>query len=223
MEFIYAIERDDLFQSRIPHGFLAFDDTSRKELEPYLHRIEENGFFLQRSAIEDRMNFQQIIPYIVLVHEDQIFETQRTTSQEEERLHQKCSIGLGGHINPVDTLENSDQNPESSVSNTQIPSDLERGMYRELNEEAQLNTDYVPEFSGFINDDTNDVGAVHFGAVFRLELEKPDVEIRESEKMTGSFSTLDELLQKKEESPDVFETWSYYLLEHPKRLLNTSG
>ena len=58
---------------------------------------------------------------------------------------------------------------------------LERGLRRELQEELVL--DHVPpvELLGFINDDANAVGSVHFGVAFHLAVDDP-VGIREKDR-----------------------------------------
>lgn len=219
MEYIYAVERNDLFKNRFPHGFLPSVKDHEEELCHFLNQIEYNGFFIQRSPAEKRSQFKQIIPYIFLVYENRLFEVKRRSSQEEERLHGMASLGLGGHINPVDESSSSSVSIQSDITSS-LPSVLKTGFERELEEEAKIDTTYSAEFAGIINDDTNEVGTVHFGAVFRVELDKPNIEIRESDKMVGSFQSLDQLLEKQENAPESFETWSYHLLEHPDFLIS---
>ena len=37
------------------------------------------------------------------------------------------------------------------------------------------------EYIGFINDDTNDVGKVHIGVVFKIKVNSNDIEVRETD------------------------------------------
>lgn len=59
-------------------------------------------YLLDRNHCERDDEFLQIIPYITLLKEidstDYIFAYQRGKGSGEERLHNKYSIGLGGHI-----------------------------------------------------------------------------------------------------------------------------
>ena len=78
---------------------------------------------------------------------------ERTTAGGDPRLHGKASIGVGGHLNPVDAGEDP----------------LQGGLRREWAEE--LVADWEPQFDlvGLLNDDTNPVGSVHLGVVFQVE------------------------------------------------------
>jgi predicted NUDIX family phosphoesterase len=64
-----------------------------------------------------------------------------------------------------------------------------------------------------INDDASDVGSVHFGLVNVARCETPDVAIRETEVLEGSFVTLDALREQHRDEPGRFETWSALIIE----------
>jgi predicted NUDIX family phosphoesterase len=109
----------------------------------------------------------------------------RTRAGGDARLHDRYSIGVGGHLNPGDV-------------------DLAGGLRREWAEE--LDADFFPEFRlvGLLNDDTTDVGAVHLGAVFAADAAGRVVRIRETNKLSGAFATSDEVAAV----VDRMETWS---------------
>lgn len=132
-----------------------------------LDLIVARHLFLERAVAEVSPQFRQIIPYVVMRHRDHYFVLQRTVKQTEARLHHKVSLGVGGHINPGHTLE--------------------QGLQKELNEEVDIRTQYAMQFIGMINDDTTEVGRVHLGAAYVLEAAGPDVEVKETEKMTGRW------------------------------------
>ena len=71
-----------------------------------------------------------------------------------------------------------------------------------------------PRLICFVNDDSNDVGKVHFGVVFVVKLTKPSVAIR-GERGIGrlSFRTLPELVSMR----DTMETWSQLLVDFLSR------
>ena len=96
------------------------------------------------------------------------------------RLHGKASIGVGGHLNPVDDGEDA----------------LMSGLRREWAEE--LEADWEPEFEliGLLNDDSNPVGAVHLGVVFSVDARGREVDVREHDKLVGGFAGPDELTQQ---------------------------
>ena len=152
--------------------------------------ISSKHFFLDRPTAEQSPQYKQIIPYVVIRHDDSIFLLQRTTKQTESRLHHKLSIGIGGHINP------------------DSPTIL-GGLQKELEEEVGVEGDYEVTFVGILNDDTTDVGRVHLGAVYVLDAATPEVTIRETEKMTGSWVPRDQLRAMR----DRMETWSQLVFD----------
>jgi predicted NUDIX family phosphoesterase len=54
---------------------------------------------------------------------------------------------------------------------------------------------------------------VHFGLVNVARCETPDVAIRETEVLEGSFVTLDALRELHRGEPGRFETWSALIIE----------
>jgi predicted NUDIX family phosphoesterase len=126
---------------------------------------------------------------------------ERTDAGGDPRLHHKASIGVGGHLNPVDEGEDP----------------LTVGLAREWAEE--LNADWTPEFRlvGMLNDDTNPVGAVHLGVVFEVEADGRRLDVRETHKLRGRFARPDEVAVAWER----LETWSQLvaadLLGMPRR------
>ena len=131
-----------------------------------------------------------MIPYLVLRDGDRWFLMRRTRAGGDARLHDRWSIGVGGHLNPGD-------------------GDVPGGLRREWAEEVVA--DFVPEFSaiGLLNDDTTPVGSVHVGIVFVADAAGRPVEIREVDKLTGSFATTEEVAAV----VDGMETWSRLVFE----------
>jgi predicted NUDIX family phosphoesterase len=152
--------------------------------------VDREGRFEPRSAMESDPEFKQVIPYLVLRDEDRYFLMRRTRAGGDVRLHDRRSIGVGGHLNPGDR-------------------DLLGGLRREWAEE--LVAAFVPqfEFVGLLNDDTTDVGRVHLGAVYVADAEGHDVAIRETDKLSGAFATPDDVAAV----ADDLETWSRLVFE----------
>ena len=165
----------------------------RDDREEMLDIIVNHHEFIDRPAAEETPSYKQIIPYVVLTQKGRVFTTRRLNKGGESRLHGKLSIGIGGHINPVDETD------RRSV--------LMKGLERELEEEVyiQHRGELVPQ--GFINDDGNGVGAVHLGLCFSMEVEG-EVSVKEMEKLSGAWMSLQEL---KEEYHNM-ETWSQIAL-----------
>lgn len=148
--------------------------------------------FMPRPEAEERPDYKQIIPYVILRRGNEVFVTRRLNKGGEARLHGKISIGIGGHINPVD--EHGDL--------------LMRGLWREISEEVDVESHGKLTPCGFINDDSNAVGSVHIGACFTLPVQG-SVSVRETEKLEGLWMTPDEL----RENYDLMETWTQIALE----------
>lgn len=164
--------------------------------DPRYARLLEAGFFLERARAEQDPAYKQIIPYCVLRWGDRFFRYRRTGGGGEARLHHLYSIGVGGHVNPPDSA-----GPLARV--------VETAAEREVHEELVVATPYRLQPMGFLNDDANAVGAVHFGVVFRLDLERPAVTVREHRTITeGCFLPPPALLAELA----AHETWSQFLI-----------
>jgi predicted NUDIX family phosphoesterase len=161
---------------------------------PYLDVIRTAGTFRMRAEVEDDASWKQIIPYLVLRDGERIFLLRRTRAGGDARLHELYSIGVGGHVNPED-------------------GDPLGGLRREWAEE--LSADFEPDFEpvGILNDDSNPVGAVHLGLVFSADADGRPVAIRETDKLTGGFATIDEVARV----ADRLETWSGLLFDFLSR------
>lgn len=158
--------------------------------EPYLDAIAEAGRFEPRAAMERDPRFKQVIPYLVLRDRGRYFLMRRTRAGADDRLHDRFSIGVGGHLNPGDV-------------------DLAGGLTREWAEE--LEAAFVPEFRllGLLNDDETEVGRVHLGVVYLAEAAGRPVTVRETEKLEGRFAAPAALLAVY----DRMETWSQLVFD----------
>lgn len=158
--------------------------------EPYLEAIAAAGRFEPRMVMERDPRFKQVIPYLVLRDRGRYFLMRRTRAGGDARLHDRFSIGVGGHLNPGDH-------------------DLAGGLAREWREE--LAADFVPEFRllGLLNDDETDVGRVHLGVVYLAEAAGRTVAVRETDKLEGRFAAPAALLAVY----DRMETWSQLVFD----------
>ena len=164
--------------------------TDERALSGALSAIEEHGRFEPRPRMEEDPSFKQIIPYLVLRDGPRWFLMQRTKAGGDARLHDRWSIGVGGHLNPGD-------------------GDLAGGLEREWTEE--LAADFVPVFRpvGLLNDDETAVGAVHLGVVYEGDAGGRSVAIRETEKLTGSFAETSAVAAVR----DRMESWSQLVFD----------
>ncbi|MBP1705834.1 MAG: hydrolase [Chloroflexi bacterium] len=147
--------------------------------------VASAGVYLPRAVAEHDPSRKQVIPYLVLRDGQLTFLMRRTRAGGDPRLHDRRSIGIGGHLNPGDD-------------------GIAGGLAREWHEE--LVADFVPEyrFLGLLNDDDTDVGRVHLGAVFVADAGGRPVAVRETHKLEGRFAPATEVRAAR---PDM-ETWS---------------
>jgi len=200
MEFVYVVKRQDLFELSFPHGFVARQPGDPQDrVATWTRRIRERGFFVERRWAERDSSLKQVIPYTLLTHGDEVFLLRRTARGGEARLHGKLSIGVGGHINPVDLDGAQDV--------------LDAGCRRELEEEVALSTSYALDTVGVINDDSSDVGSVHFGLVNVARCETAEVAIRETDVLEGSFVSRQALREMSRVQRERFETWSALIVD----------
>ena len=165
------------------------------ELDGFEDLVARHGFFHPRASAENDPSLKQVIPYLVLRDGERYFLMRRTRAGADARLHDRFSIGVGGHLNPGD-------------------GDLAGGLRREWREEVEADFEPGFELIGLLNDDTTDVGSVHLGAVYVADAGGQPVAIRETDKLTGRFAEPHEVA----EVVDRMETWSALVFEHLERV-----
>jgi len=159
-----------------------------------------NHFFMDRAAAEEDPSHKQLIPYCVFRHGDAILHYTRGKTGGESRLHAQRSVGVGGHINPVDT-----------GGGKTGPQAYHAAVTREIDEELAIAGRHEHRIVALLNDDTNPVGQVHLGVVHLVELENQSVASREDAIANLGFAPLAELA-----GPmfDSLETWSQHCVRH---------
>lgn len=161
----------------------------RDDAESILELIEDKHFFIVRQTAEESPQYRQVIPYVVTRFGDQWFILRRTKKGTDARLHEKISLGIGGHINPG--------------------LDLIDGLWKELDEEVAIDGDYELTFAGILNDESTEVSRVHLGVVYILDAPSRDVRVLETDKLSGEWRTLSELAAMRE----AMETWSQIVFD----------
>ena len=184
-ELVYAVPREVLLQDAAAWLGVKCDGVAE-----ILDRARTAGRYFPRSAAESDPSLKQIIPYLVLRDGDRIFLMKRTKAGGDARLHDRYTIGVGGHLNPGD-------------------SSILGGLAREWREE--LEADFLPEFVflGLLNDDTVDVGVHHLGVVYLADAAGRSVRVRETHKLSGSFQPVDVAM----DVYDRMETWSQLAMD----------
>lgn len=180
----------------------AFEGIRTEGLDAALGRLLDPGnhFFMDREAAEQDPSHKQLIPYCVFRCGERILHYTRGKSGGESRLHAKLSVGVGGHINPVDT-GGGKTGPEA----------YHAAVNREIDEELELPGDHPHRIIALLNDDSNAVGQVHLGIVHLIELRSEAVASSEDALAELAFTSLAEL-----NGPwfERLETWSQYCIRH---------
>jgi predicted NUDIX family phosphoesterase len=186
-----AFVLDELGGGAAWHGIKPAGEAREAELAELIRR---RGEFRPRSAVEIDPSWKQVIPYPILRDGPRWFLMRRTRAGGDARLHDRFSIGVGGHVNPADGG---------------LDGDLSGALAREWTEE--LSIDFVPPFRfvGLLNDDTTPVGQVHLGLVYEGEAGGRPVAIRETDKLTGGFVESAAVSAV----ADLMETWSRLAFE----------
>lgn len=198
-EQIIVVSRELLFnnEKNAFNGFLSKNDGQGEEIFNTFKNYEVK----RRGDMEEDPSYKQLISYCLLENEnDEILVYQRLSGGGEERLHGQSSVGVGGHMNNV-------------VGADSINEVLRVNAQRELNEEVGLSEDRSQniEYIGFINDDTNAVGKVHIGVVFKIKVKSSDVEVKETDTLKINWVSQDEI-----NDLNHFESWSALILKDLK-------
>jgi predicted NUDIX family phosphoesterase len=170
------------------------------DVDKYIQRLFVAGVprFMLRSEAEKDPSYKQLIPYVIMSHNGKYLTYVRGSRAGEKRLVDKRSIGIGGHINPIDwTL--------FSVDAHKI---YREAVKREVAEEVSVDTAYTDKIVALLNDESNEVGSVHLGIVHFWTLAEPKVSKKEQMITQMTFMTPTELQQVK----DTMETWSQLCL-----------
>jgi predicted NUDIX family phosphoesterase len=173
----------------------------RTEVDRYLPVIldEKNNSFQPRAQAETNPNFKQIIPYVVVTDGKSILYYVRGKKAGEQRLVAKGSIGIGGHIN--------DEDHTLFTVGLQAFQDAVK---REVREELVVEGSFDARPVGLINDDSTEVGRVHFGIVHVLFRMPEQVKKNEQVITQVEFIPISELKKRREQ----MESWSQLCLDN---------
>ena len=194
---ILVVRRETLFRESNPfQGFLPHETFDYANL---IINPRSGAHYLERDKVEQDPSWKQPIPYILVVNPslEKIYAYQRAVKDAhygEKRLQGKWSLGVGGHVEEID-------------HQTQDP--LYECALREIAEEIQgLEPHDAPRLFGYINDDADAVGKVHFGLVYLLETSSSTVSPRDPEMLQGRLHTLEEFTTIFNSPEHQVEGWS---------------
>jgi predicted NUDIX family phosphoesterase len=196
-------ERVLCFKRKLLEDLGVFQGLSL-EVEKYLPVVTSSSHlaYLNRSEAEDDRGYKQLIPYVLLICNDQLLRYRRGKGGGETRLHGLYSVGIGGHISEED----------HGLFSKDIG--YHEGMLREVREEVAI--ERVKEATvAVINDDSTDVGYVHFGVVHIMQVANEAAVGGRSGIVNPEFIPIADAV----ENASSYESWSRFCLENLDILL----
>jgi predicted NUDIX family phosphoesterase len=200
---IMVIQRDVLFSKMHFDGFLYSTNFDFETI------ILNNYSWMEQSNAEKNQFFKQPVGYTILCNFflKKVYVYQRSSKDEhyaEKRLQGKYSCGVGGHVEKLDITSN---NP--IVAST----------IREVKEEVDINAETV-KVLGYINDDSDDVGKVHFGILYLLETSAEVINHKDVEIAKGELLDIKEFEKICNDPEFRVENWSKIALTPLKKYLS---
>src|SRR3989442_12207583 len=193
-ENVMVVPRPLLFRDGEWQGFRDGD------VDHLLDTIRAGHRFRPRHEVEVDPAEPQIIPYLVFRYGDRYFLTHRLRRSSERRLRHLYSLGVGGHINPEDVAGAADP--------------IDAGLRREWEEEVVYSGHFPTRLLGAINDQTTPVGRVHVGLIFLVDGDRPEISIREVDKLAGALLPLDAMRSYYLD----MESWSQLIFDYLTRV-----
>jgi len=249
--FILAVKSDSLINEIVANlyrtydhveSYLWADGTSQQiveinEEDKFWNFLQTNLYIAQRAQLEKNFEFRQLLPYCIVTRDSDVspigFEVLsyvRLKGGGESKLHDKSSIGFGGHVDISDFYYD-----EANVPN--IFKTLAHGVYREVQKEEltitysddpvlepdavtdedDIDPKKAPKFSKFLLLETNDItGRVHLGLVYRLHIPL-DATVTTEETAQIELSAWDTFTNL-QQSNRPWEGWTAALIEYYAKL-----
>jgi predicted NUDIX family phosphoesterase len=195
-EKILVVDREILFEQES----LTFQGVqTNKHILTYLMKKFMHYEEVRRGDAETNEEWKQPIPSVIIKRGDEIFVYKRLKAGGESRLHDQLSITVGGHMNRVNDVRS---------WGTNLVMNVQRELYEEVSIEGPHK---LPTLIGLLNDDSNEVGRVHIGILFMLEIpEGTKVSVRETNKLEGYWLRTKDM--NKSGLFEALESWSQIIV-----------
>ncbi|MGO9022458.1 MAG: hypothetical protein ACLQVJ_29325 [Syntrophobacteraceae bacterium] len=172
------------------------------DIDKYLTAIGKEYFYTEREDAENNYELKQLVMYSIIMHHGLLIRYKRGSHSGDLRLRRKLSVGLGGHI---------------SIKDGNVFPDLcTTAMLRELHEEIYINTRYRYKAVAILNDDSNNVGKVHFGIINIVETESAEIFPKEKDIVELKYMSIREL----KENVINYESWSIICINNIETILD---
>ncbi len=227
-EFILALRAQafahPLFERKTPEQ-TVFEVTDRDFMDWVNDAAQSHLIVGERSWLEQDPTYRQVLPYIVLYRinaqgQREYFAYRRTSGVGESRLAGNASVGVGGHLDVQDLRVFDDTNILHFFDS------MTSGATREIAEEVKIHAPASGDVGGLLQydlngmipslvvlDDTNEVGQVHAGMVFFIEV-PADATVTVAEEELEQFAVPMQTAQALLESDLPLENWTRMVLEH---------
>ena len=168
--------------------------------ETYNSMMTENNLWIgPRHMLEDNQAFRQLIPYSLIRYGNTYLMYTRTSKGGEDRLHDKLSLGIGGHINTKDLIH------VPGTEKIDVKRTIFNSALREIKEEVHVSLDTIGyKRIGFIYTTNSAVDSVHFGIAFEFRAQTDKVEAATTHISDPQFIRIEEL----DNYHSRFEGWS---------------
>lgn len=166
--------------------------------------------YRQRAFLESTSDYRQIIPYVILRHDNKLLVCTRTREGGEPGLYDKATIGFAGHCDLADAVEhNGSLFLEATISKT---------IMRELKEEFNLSNSHFKSFrtlrSKLVSSD-NDVDSRHLALIVVADVKTKDIKPAEPTMEIKGWYALEDIPR------DCLESWSLKIVNSFIRLQET--
>ncbi len=201
-QLIMVIKKENLFKENYFQGFM---DARKIDFEK---RILKNFKYIKRGLAEKDASYKQPIGYIILTNKraKRFFIYQRAKRKEDydkRELCEKWSLGLGGHIDKSDYQKNS----------------IKASTIRELEEEVKIDGEIKEiKLIGYINDDSNEVGRVHFCILYLIDF-SGYVFPQSSEIKISKMAKIEEIDFFEKSKNNEIEEWSKIAFKEIKNII----
>lgn len=207
-ELCLAVPRKALFGENDERAFSGFRTPQQLgfDLEAIL---QKHAVFLPRKTspgeydVENDDTYKHFNPGGVFVYGEKIFTCTRIGG--EPRLLGRNDILISGHVNPEDK--------QDSYRMTFLHT-LQREFYEELHYHGCTSIQPIP--LGYVNHESPElVAKTHFGIVYLIRGNSPEISVRETEVLKGRLRTVREIERL---SPPLQE-WQRYAFDAVKKLI----
>jgi predicted NUDIX family phosphoesterase len=183
-ELIAVATKENIFKNiGYQNGFIEYNANIIKNIIAYHSQSP-------RHLAELDYSHKQIVSYIIFMHNENLFLMERSKKSSEQKLKNKFSLGIGGHLNTTD-----------------LQKDILYWGMREFEEEVHYTNTFKITPIGIINDDSNDVGKLHLGIVYIMAGTSDKISIK-SELKSGQLISINNCLNHY----DKLEPWSQLVI-----------